>query len=66
MLFAHGSGSRRHSPRKNYLAGALNARGVGTLLLDLLTPEEEHDYRTRFDIPLIMQRLRAATRWLGQ
>lgn len=66
VLFAHGSGSSRHSPRNNYVAGVLHARGVGSLLLDLLTPEEDQDYRTRFDIPLLTQRLRAATRWLGR
>ncbi|GAB2536894.1 dienelactone hydrolase family protein [Simplicispira piscis] len=66
VLFAHGSGSSRHSPRNNYVAGVLHARGVGSLLLDLLTPEEDQDYRTRFDIPLLMQRLRAATCWLGR
>jgi len=66
VLFAHGSGSSRHSPRNNFVAGVLHARRVGTLLLDLLAPEEDRDYRTRFDIPLLTQRLRAATRWLGQ
>ena len=66
VLFAHGSGSSRHSPRNNYVAGVLHARGVGSLLLDLLTPEEDQDYRTRFDIPLLTQRLLAATRWLGR
>ena len=66
VLFAHGSGSSRHSPRNNYVAGVLHARGVGTLLLDLLTPEEDRDYRTRFDIALLTQRLRAAARWLGR
>lgn len=64
VLFAHGSGSSRHSPRNNYVAGVLHGRGVGTLLLDLLTPEEDRDYHTRFDIPLLTQRLGAATRWL--
>jgi hypothetical protein len=44
VLFAHGSGSSRHSPRNNYVAGELRAAGVGTLLMDLLTPEEDRDY----------------------
>ncbi|BCN40832.1 hypothetical protein ALDI51_41510 [Alicycliphilus denitrificans] len=66
VLFAHGSGSSRHSPRNNYVAGVLHAHGVGTLLLDLLTPEEDRDYRARFDIALLTQRLRAAARWLGR
>lgn len=66
VLFAHGSGSSRHSPRNNYVARVLHARGVGTLLLDLLTPEEDRDYRTRFDIALLTQRLIQAARWLGR
>lgn len=66
VLFAHGSGSSRHSPRNNHVAGVLHAHGVGTLLLDLLTPEEDRDYRARFDIALLTQRLRAAARWLGR
>lgn len=66
VLFAHGSGSSRHSPRNNHVAGVLHAQGVGTLLLDLLTPEEDRDYRARFDIALLTQRLRAAARWLGR
>lgn len=57
VLFAHGSGSSRHSPRNNYVAGVLHARRVGTLLLDLLTPGEDQDYRTRFDIDLLTRRL---------
>lgn len=64
VLFAHGSGSSRHSPRNNYVAGVLRDAGLGTLLMDLLTPEEDRDYRTRFDIPLLTRRLEAATRWL--
>jgi putative phosphoribosyl transferase len=64
VLFAHGSGSSRHSPRNNYVARVLRERGLGTLLLDLLTPEEDQDVRTRFDIPLLTERLRAATRWV--
>ena len=66
VLFAHGSGSNRHSPRNNYVAGVLHARRVGTLLLDLITPEEGQDYRTRFDTPLLEQRLQAATAWVSR
>jgi putative phosphoribosyl transferase len=49
VLFAHGSGSGRHSPRNRYVAGALREAGLATLLVDLLTPEEEEDLRTRED-----------------
>ncbi len=65
VLFAHGSGSSRHSPRNNYVAGVLREAGVGTLLMDLLTPEEDRDYARRFDIGLLTQRLLAAADWLG-
>jgi putative phosphoribosyl transferase len=65
VLFAHGSGSSRHSPRNNYVAGVLRAAGVGTLLMDLLTPEEDRDYSRRFDIGLLTQRLLEAARWAG-
>lgn len=64
VLFAHGSGSSRHSPRNNYVARILHASGMGTLLMDLLTPEEDSHYETRFDIPLLTQRLLTATQWL--
>jgi dienelactone hydrolase len=64
VLFAHGSGSSRHSPRNNYVARILHAGGMGTLLMDLLTPEEDMDYQVRFDIPLLTRRLLAATHWL--
>jgi len=64
VLFAHGSGSSRHSPRNNYVAQVLREAGIGTLLMDLLTPEEDLDYQTRFDIPLLSQRLLAATNWI--
>ena len=63
VLFAHGSGSSRHSPRNNQVARALHAKGVGTLLMDLLTVAEDLDYQTRFDIDLLTQRLLKATRW---
>ena len=64
VLFAHGSGSSRHSPRNNYVAGVLREAGVGTLLMDLLTPEEDRDYSRRFDIGLLTQRLLEAARWV--
>ncbi|MDD2933196.1 MAG: dienelactone hydrolase family protein [Methylotenera sp.] len=64
VLFAHGSGSSRHSPRNNYVAQVLRDNGIGTLLMDLLSPEEDMNYQTRFDIPLLTKRLLAATRWV--
>src|SRR5437868_4346475 len=68
VLFAHGSGSSRHSPRNRYVAQVLQQGGLATLLIDLLTPEEEQiDNRTahlRFDIGLLASRLVAATDWL--
>ncbi len=64
VLFAHGSGSSRHSPRNNYVARVLRDNGLGTLLLDLLTPEEDLDYDMRFNIDLLAKRLLAATKWL--
>ncbi|WP_411964028.1 dienelactone hydrolase family protein [Haloferax sp. YSMS24] len=63
-VFAHGSGSSRKSPRNNYVAEVIRERGVGTLLFDLLTEEEDERYETRFDIPLLVDRLLAATEWL--
>lgn len=66
VLFAHGSGSSRHSPRNNYVAGVLREAGIGTLLMDLLTVAEDSDYKTRFDIPLLTRRLTVATGWLAQ
>jgi pimeloyl-ACP methyl ester carboxylesterase len=68
VLFAHGSGSSRHSPRNQYVAKVLRLAGLGTLLVDLLTIDEEKvDYYTmhlRFDIPLLARRLVGATSWL--
>jgi putative phosphoribosyl transferase len=64
VLFAHGSGSSRHSPRNQYVAKVLRDAGLGTLLMDLLTREEDAVYETRFDIGLLTERLEAATRWL--
>jgi putative phosphoribosyl transferase len=65
VVFAHGSGSSRHSPRNRWVAGALNQAGLATLLLDLLTPGEELDRAKVFDIGLLAQRLVGSTRWLG-
>ena len=70
VLFAHGSGSSRHSPRNRIVAATLHEAQLATLLLDLLTEEEERvDLRTgelRFDIGLLAQRLVAAIDWLGR
>jgi dienelactone hydrolase len=69
ILFAHGSGSGRHSPRNRFVARALQEAGLATLLIDLLTAEEEDLDRTtghlRFDIGLLAGRLLGATDWLG-
>lgn len=64
VLFAHGSGSSRLSPRNTYVAKVLRDGGLGTLLIDLLTEKEDEVYETRFDIDLLTQRLIAITRWL--
>jgi len=64
VVFAHGSGSSRHSPRNNYLAEVIRERGVGTLLFDLLTEREDRSRQNRFDIPLLTDRLVAVTEWL--
>ncbi len=64
VVFAHGSGSSRTSPRNTYVARVLAAAGFGSLLFDLLTVEEDRDYATRFDIGLLSLRLLGATRWL--
>ena len=63
VVFAHGSGSSRHSPRNRYVAGVLNEAGFATLLLDLLTVEEETDRSNVFDVRLLAERLVDATRW---
>ena len=65
VVFAHGSGSSRFSPRNNYVAKVIRDRGLGTLLFDLLTRQEDQNYATRFEIGLLTQRLLAATAWLG-
>lgn len=64
VIFVHGSGSSRHSPRNRYVAGVLNEAGLGTLLFDLLTPDEEADRANVFDIGLLASRLREVTAWL--
>jgi dienelactone hydrolase len=68
VVFAHGSGSSRHSPRNRYVAEELQGAGLGTVLVDLLTPEEEQADRNtgmfRFDFPLLAQRLTAIVDWL--
>jgi putative phosphoribosyl transferase len=64
VVFAHGSGSSRHSPRNRYVASVLYEAGIGTLLLDLLTQAEERDRANVFDIELLAHRLVLTTRWL--
>ncbi len=70
VLFAHGSGSSRHSRRNRYVAERFQQAGLGTLLMDLLTSEEEcvdeHTQQHRFDIPLLAGRLSGTIPWLGQ
>ena len=66
VVFAHGSGSSRHSPRNRYVATMLNDAGLATLLFDLLTPAEESDRANVFDIELLGQRLAAVTAWVHQ
>jgi putative phosphoribosyl transferase len=69
VLFAHGSGSSRHSPRNQFVARLIREAGLGTLLFDLLTPDEEAEdvmtARLRFDIGLLAKRLVDATRWIS-
>jgi putative phosphoribosyl transferase len=66
ILFAHGSGSSHQSPRNKWAAEVLRRRGLGTLLFDLLTPEEAADRRNVFDIGLLAERLELTTRWLDE
>jgi putative phosphoribosyl transferase len=65
VVFAHGSGSGRLSPRNQHVAAALQAAGFATLLLDLLTPDEDRDRANVFDIPLLADRVGQACRWLA-
>lgn len=64
VIFAHGSGSSRLSSRNRFVARVLNDEGIGTLLFDLLTREEDTVYENRFDIDLLTDRLKEVTRWL--
>jgi dienelactone hydrolase len=70
VLFAHGSGSSRHSPRNRFVAAELQRRSLATLLIDLLTPDEESidavTAELRFNVPLLAQRLLHAAAWLGK
>jgi putative phosphoribosyl transferase len=65
VVFAHGSGSSRHSPRNRYVAEVLNQAGLATLLFDLLTPDEERNRANVFDIELLARRLVDVTGWLA-
>ena len=64
VVFAHGSGSSRHSPRNSYVAEVLRDRGLGTLLFDLHTEAEDRSRENRFDVAFLTHRLDAATDWL--
>lgn len=64
VIFSHGSGSSRLSPRNKFVAQLLQKEGLATLLFDLLTPEEDRDYQKRFDIELLTNRLVAVTDWV--
>lgn len=66
VIFAHGSGSSRLSPRNSFVARHLQRAGLGTLLVDLLTESEDQDYQKRFDIELLTDRLIAVTNWSGK
>src|SRR6266853_5297134 len=70
VLFAHGSGSSRHSPRNQFVAHTLNDAGLATLLFDLLMPDEEatdmYTREHRFNIGLLAERLVYATKWAKQ
>lgn len=65
VLFAHGSGSSRHSPRNNAVAETLQEEGLATFLFDLLTEQEDVVRSTRFDIPLLTERLASVSRWIA-
>lgn len=66
VIFAHGSGSSRLSPRNQMVASYLNEHGIATFLFDLLTSDEDRNYENRFNIALLAQRLKEATRWMEQ
>jgi pimeloyl-ACP methyl ester carboxylesterase len=65
VFFSHGSGSSRFSPRNRFVASALNVNGFATLLIDLLSPEEDEAYSMRFDIDLLTRRLIAVTKYVN-
>jgi len=64
VIFSHGSGSSRFSPRNKYVANVLQQNGLATLLFDLLTSREDAIYKTRFDMPLLANRLIDVTKWI--
>ncbi len=64
VIFAHGAGSSRLSPRNNFVAEILQKAGLATLLFDLLTEEEDEIYKNRFNIPLLAERLKTVTGWI--
>ena len=66
VVFAHGSGSSRFSPRNRHVASVLNQTGIATLLLDLLAPEESDDRANVFDVELLASRLAAAAKWVSR
>jgi putative phosphoribosyl transferase len=66
IIFSHGSGSSRLSPRNNFVAQKLQQKGLATLMFDLLTSEEDRNYNKRFDIELLIQRLILATEWVKE
>lgn len=66
VIFSHGSGSSRFSPRNTFVADTLNKKGFATLLIDLLTPTEDLIYEKRFDIPLLAERLIKVTEYIHQ
>ena len=66
VIFAHGSGSSRHSPRNRFVAEVLHQAGIATLLFDLLTQTEDVEYANRFDIEVLTERLIAATVWMAR
>lgn len=66
VIFAHGSGSSRKSPRNNFVSDVIIERGIGTMLFDLLTENEDRIYQNRFDIPLLTSRLTGVTGWIQE
>jgi alpha-beta hydrolase superfamily lysophospholipase len=66
VMFAHGSGSSRKSPRNRFVAETLRERGLGTFLFDLLTDREDQIRENRFDVPLLTDRLVAVTQWISR